>query len=178
MKEGEKWDELPDDIVYAMCALVKHNSIEGCKKEVVNVVYTPCTNLKKTADMAAGQVSFHKKKCKFHPLSIFKVAIFLFLTRFLVVKKWKNVPKEKEIVKKLYKTKKEEFPDLAKLRQAKELEIIKKNKEIARIQREADAQQQEEWQAEKNKWDEAVYDFMDEEQMTSNTEGTDFDDFM
>jgi hypothetical protein len=37
-----------------------------------------------------------------------------------VVKKWKNVPKEKDIVKKLYKTKKEEFPDLAKLKQERE----------------------------------------------------------
>ena len=55
-------DSLDPDLVHKMCVLVKHNSIEGCKKETVSVVYTPCENLKKTEDMAVGQVSFYNKK--------------------------------------------------------------------------------------------------------------------
>lgn len=64
MKDGEQWDSLPQDIVYAMCVLVKHNSIDGSKKESVDVVYTPCTNLKKSQDMDVGQVSYKDKKSK------------------------------------------------------------------------------------------------------------------
>lgn len=34
----------------------------GCKMNNVNVVYTPWTNLKKTADMDVGQIGFHRQK--------------------------------------------------------------------------------------------------------------------
>ena len=65
MHEGEDFRSLPKEVVAEACALVKHNSIEGCKREIVDVVYTPCTNLKKTEDMDAGQVSFHNRKGSF-----------------------------------------------------------------------------------------------------------------
>lgn len=42
------------------CAqLVKANSIEGCKKSSVYVIYTRWKNLMKTASMVEGQVSYH-----------------------------------------------------------------------------------------------------------------------
>ena len=54
-------------------------------------MYTPWSNLKKTADMDVGQVGFHKGK---------------------LVRRT-HVTKDKEIVKRLNKTKEERFPDLA-----------------------------------------------------------------
>lgn len=44
------------------CQLVKQNSIEGCKLNNVAIVYTMWSNLKKTGDMAVGQVGFHSHK--------------------------------------------------------------------------------------------------------------------
>lgn len=95
-----------------------------------------------------------------------------------MVKKWKNVPKDKDIIKKLYKTKKEEYPDLAKLKQEREREVIEQNKKKARLEAEAKNKQEAEWKAEKQKWNDAVYDFMDSGEMTSNQDNVDFDDFM
>lgn len=34
----------------------------GCKMNNINVVYTPWSNLKKTADMDVGQIGFHRQK--------------------------------------------------------------------------------------------------------------------
>lgn len=95
-----------------------------------------------------------------------------------MVVKVKDVPKDKPVVKKLYKTKREEYPDLAKLRAEKEKQIIKKKKAIARQQREMINNQKAEKDAEMQQWDEAKYDFYDEDEMTSNTNGVDMDDFM
>lgn len=41
-----------------LCCLL----FEGCKINNVGVVYTPWANLKKTGDMAVGQVGFHRHK--------------------------------------------------------------------------------------------------------------------
>ena len=51
-------DDLPADLIEELAQLVKANSIEGCKKSSVSVVYTPVGNLKKTESMAVGQVGF------------------------------------------------------------------------------------------------------------------------
>ena len=40
--------------------LVKANSIEGCKKNGVKIVYTMWSNLHKTKDMQVGAIGFHK----------------------------------------------------------------------------------------------------------------------
>ena len=42
--------------------MVKANSIEGCKRKAVNIVYTPASNLKKTGNMVTGQVGYHSMK--------------------------------------------------------------------------------------------------------------------
>ncbi len=54
--------EIPPELVAECSQLVKANSIEGCKKASVRVIYTPASNLKKTSAMATGQVSYHDTK--------------------------------------------------------------------------------------------------------------------
>lgn len=63
-----EWTAIPDKVLLDCCQLVKANSIEGNKKNNISIIYTPAANLKKTGDMAIGQVSFHKDKLvrRFH----------------------------------------------------------------------------------------------------------------
>lgn len=60
MQPGMTLDDLPQDLIVDCAALVKANSIQGCKKSSVYVVYTRWKNLKKTNDMVDGQVGFHR----------------------------------------------------------------------------------------------------------------------
>ena len=52
------YDELPEAVVAECAQLTKENSIEGCKKKGVTIIYTWASNLLKTDDMAVGAVSF------------------------------------------------------------------------------------------------------------------------
>ncbi|KAI0322082.1 hypothetical protein OF83DRAFT_1167871 [Amylostereum chailletii] len=56
------WDAIPEPLLIDCAQLVKANSIEGNKKDNLTIIYTPADNLKKTGDMAVGQVSFHNDK--------------------------------------------------------------------------------------------------------------------
>ncbi|KDQ16160.1 hypothetical protein BOTBODRAFT_31228 [Botryobasidium botryosum FD-172 SS1] len=56
------WENIPQALLVDCGQLVKANSIEGNKKDDITVIYTPWDNLKKTGDMATGQVSFHQDK--------------------------------------------------------------------------------------------------------------------
>jgi hypothetical protein len=49
-------DSIPADTLEDAAQLVKANSIQGSKLSTVDVVYTPASNLKKTATMDVGQV--------------------------------------------------------------------------------------------------------------------------
>jgi len=60
MTPGMTWETIPQALLTDCAQLVKANSIEGNKKDNLTVVYTPADNLKKTGDMAVGQVSFHR----------------------------------------------------------------------------------------------------------------------
>ncbi|KAF5360575.1 hypothetical protein D9756_004932 [Leucocoprinus leucothites] len=62
MPEGMSWEGIPQALLVDCAQLVKANSIEGNKKDNLTVIYTPGDNLKKTGDMAVGQVSFHSDK--------------------------------------------------------------------------------------------------------------------
>jgi len=53
-------DDIPEDALLDCSALVKANSIAGCKKSEVYVVYTRWKNLKKTPNMVEGQVGYHR----------------------------------------------------------------------------------------------------------------------
>ncbi|KAG8816224.1 Coiled-coil domain-containing protein 25 [Serendipita sp. 399] len=54
------WENIPAALLADCAQLVKANSIEGNKRNNLQIVYTPASNLKKTGDMAVGQVSFHR----------------------------------------------------------------------------------------------------------------------
>merc|ERR1719321_366886 len=82
-------NSVPEKILMEMCQLTKANSIEGCKASSVDIVYTPFLNLKKEDRMDVGQVGFKDES--------FRLLI-------------KAVEKDKDIVKRLEKTQKEEYP--------------------------------------------------------------------
>jgi len=62
MPEGMSWASIPEVLLTDCAQLVKANSIEGNKKDNITIIYTPADNLKKSGDMAVGQVSFHNDK--------------------------------------------------------------------------------------------------------------------
>ncbi|KAI0823967.1 cytoplasmic protein [Trametes gibbosa] len=62
MPDGMSWEAIPETLLTDCAQLVKANSIEGNKKDNISIIYTPGDNLKKTGDMAIGQVSFHNDK--------------------------------------------------------------------------------------------------------------------
>ncbi|KAG8980279.1 Coiled-coil domain-containing protein 25 [Tulasnella sp. JGI-2019a] len=86
----ESWEKIPQALLVDCAQLVKANSIEGNKKDNITVIYTPWNNLKKTGDMAVGQVSFHNDK---------------------TVKRIHVAQRENAIVNRLNKTKVERDPD-------------------------------------------------------------------
>lgn len=83
---GKTMADIPDEVVRDCAQLVKENSIEGCKKNSVPVIYTPWANLRKDGSMATGQVSFH------NPAD---------------VKKYIVIEKDKETLRRIEKTKEE-----------------------------------------------------------------------
>ncbi|KAH8983914.1 cytoplasmic protein [Lactarius akahatsu] len=56
------WETIPEALLVDCAQLVKANSIGGNKRNDLTIIYTPGDNLKKTGDMAVGQVSFHNDK--------------------------------------------------------------------------------------------------------------------
>ncbi|KAF6262738.1 DUF814-domain-containing protein [Scenedesmus sp. NREL 46B-D3] len=64
LPDGAGVDDIPADTLEDCAQLVKQNSIQGCKSNDVQIVYTPWGNLKKTASMDVGQVGFHDEKVR------------------------------------------------------------------------------------------------------------------
>ena len=60
LRPGMTMDDIPKDCLTDCCSLVKANSIAGCKQSSSYIVYTRWKNLKKTANMVAGQVGYHR----------------------------------------------------------------------------------------------------------------------
>ena len=144
LKPGETMDDIPEQALIDCATLVKANSIQGCKMKEVYVVYTRWKNLKKTSDMVAGQVSYHRPQN---------------------VRRMKAV-KDNAIVNALNKTKEERFPDLYKEQQDREREIIQEKKEQKRA--EDKARKLAEQEARRRK-EELSYDrIMQEDNMQSN----------
>ena len=99
----------------------------------------------------------------------------------LEVIKVREVDKGKEMVKALYKTKEEKYPDLKKLRLEKEKEIIKKQKEINKKKKMEELDEQAKLRAKKELLDNAINHFDNEDAMESNQEQAGWssdDDFM
>ena len=98
---------IPKEIMNECLQLVRDGSIEGRKQEKVSICYTPWYNLKKTASMEIGEVGFKDEKEVYHI---------------------KNVTKDKELLKRLLKTKIEKEVDLEQERKAFDLEEKNKKK--------------------------------------------------
>ena len=58
LHDGETIDSIPPKVLLDCAQLVKYNSIEGNKREKVDVVYTPCENLLKKTSFEVGQVAY------------------------------------------------------------------------------------------------------------------------
>ncbi|XP_064382283.1 coiled-coil domain-containing protein 25-like [Halichondria panicea] len=148
---GMTVEAIPPEVVSDCAQLVKANSIQGCKINNVSVVYTPFSNLKKTAGMDVGQVGFHNSR-KVHTVMVEK--------------------KLGDVVNRLNKTKREAHPDLRAEREerdrqerieqksAKEEERQRKREEEDRLMREAEVKSYKsvmtDDQMKTNKYDEEV----------------------
>lgn len=99
--KGMSIDSIPEQVLVDCAQLVKANSIQGSKMNNVSVVYTPFTNLKKTAGMEVGQVGFHSQK---------KVCT-------VMVEKKLN-----EVVNRLNRTREEKYPNLQEEREKRDRE--------------------------------------------------------
>ena len=107
MKPGMTLDDISEDLLTDCSSLVKANSIAGCKKASVYVVYTRWKNLKKTSQMVDGQVGYHR------PENVRR----------------RSVEKNTTIVRQIEKTRVERHPDLYAEQQAREKEIQRQKKE-------------------------------------------------
>jgi hypothetical protein len=54
---GQGIEDIPPDVVRDCSQLCKENSIEGCKKASVTIIYTPWSNLRKDGSMAVRRWS-------------------------------------------------------------------------------------------------------------------------
>eukprot|EP01060_Flectonema_neradi_P005446 TRINITY_DN1362_c4_g1_i1.p1 TRINITY_DN1362_c4_g1~~TRINITY_DN1362_c4_g1_i1.p1 ORF type:complete len:228 (+),score=64.37 TRINITY_DN1362_c4_g1_i1:64-684(+) len=155
LPKGKTIEDLSDDVVEECCQLTKANSIEGCKLNNVKVVYTPWENLKKTAGMDPGQVSFHNQKA---------------------VKSCTIAKKKNEVINRLEKTKVEKTVDLQAEREQRDKEQRHEEKMALVAKQQAEKLKREE---DKKKADLKAYvGFGDSTLTTSNKEPVDLDDFM
>ena len=146
LKPNQTMDDITDDCLEDCATLCKANSIQGCKMKEVTIVYTRWKNLKKTADMVPGQVTYHRPQN---------------------VREMKAV-KNNAVVNALNKTKEERFPDLYREQQDREREVIREKKEKKRA--EDNARKAAALEAKKKK-EEMSYDrIMKGDMMTSNAE--------
>ncbi|NXC06881.1 CCD25 protein, partial [Orthonyx spaldingii] len=99
--QGQTMDDIPKEVLSDCAHLVKANSIQGCKLSSVSVVYTPWSNLRKTPDMDVGQIGFHRQKD----------------VRSVTVER-----KASEALRRLERTRRERFPDLAAERESRDRE--------------------------------------------------------
>ena len=144
LNKNQRLEDLPDETIMECAQLVKKNSIEGCKKSEVYVVYTRWRNLNKTNQMEVGAIGFHDQT---------------------KVKRMKVV-KDNTIVNQISKTKTEKFPDLCELQleRAREMQLEKKqeNNELRKLEKEAKLKREEDAKLR------SYSNFIKEENMKSN----------
>ncbi|XP_077408857.1 coiled-coil domain-containing protein 25 [Vanacampus margaritifer] len=155
LPKGVTINDIPAEVLIDCAQLVKNNSIQGCKMNNISVVYTPWANLKKTGDMDVGQIGFHRQK----------------EVKTVAVEKKVN-----EIVNRLEKTKEERHPDLAAEKESRDRE--ERNEKKAQLQEQKRCEKEE--QKKKKEMDElkCFTSLMKSENMQTNEEGYDSDDFM
>jgi len=156
LNDGQTIESLPKVLVDDAAQLVKQNSIEGCKTNDVDVVYTMWANLHKTESMEVGQIGFHSQKA---------------------VKKVRVAKKDNAVVNRLNKTKVEkevDFRDMREKRDKNERESKKQQFKKMEEQKKLEEQQRKA-EAEMKSYN----NLMKEENMKSNKDGgSDSDDFM
>jgi hypothetical protein len=146
LRKDQRLEDVTDEVIMDCAQLVKANSIEGCKKSEVTVIFTRWRNLKKTSDMEVGAIGFHDRT---------KV-------------KSMKVAKDNSIVNRLNKTKEERFPNLAQLQEerAAEFRAALKEERRSQLQSEKEAKKEREKQKEMRSYS----SMMRPEKMTSNDE--------
>lgn len=154
--QGQTIDDIPSSVLDDACQLVKANSIMGNKMNNIDIVYTMWENLKKTAGMDVGQVSFHKGKD---------------------VRKVRVEKRLNDTVNRLNKTKIEARPDFQaerEQRDALEREDKKAQMRLQREQEKEDIKRHREMQELKS-----YTSLMREDNMKTNfDDGNDSDEFM
>eukprot|EP01023_Acetabularia_acetabulum_P022064 TRINITY_DN2178_c0_g1_i1.p2 TRINITY_DN2178_c0_g1~~TRINITY_DN2178_c0_g1_i1.p2 ORF type:complete len:217 (-),score=16.86 TRINITY_DN2178_c0_g1_i1:431-1081(-) len=145
LSEGMSIEDIADETLEDCVQLVKANSIQGCKMNNIDVVYTPWSNLRKTQAMDVGQVSFFDTKA---------------------VKKVRVDKKNNDIINRLNKTKNEQFPDLQTQRIEYDRQISKQKKgELIKQQQAAKQMKEERKRQEELK---SYKHIMTDDQMTSS----------
>jgi type IV secretory pathway VirB10-like protein len=153
---GETLDDVPEAVLQDCAQLVKANSIQGCKSNNVDIVYTMWSNLKKTPDMDVGQVGFHKQK---------------------EVKTVRVEKKLNEIINRLNRTREDRKPDLRAERE--ERDRREREGQKAKAREEKQREKEEEEQRKKDAELRSYNSLMKAEKMSSNQDaGYDSDDFM
>ncbi|EPE08757.1 coiled-coil domain-containing protein 25 [Ophiostoma piceae UAMH 11346] len=148
LREGDDWENIPEDLVKDLAQLTKANSIEGNKKDNITIIYTPWSNLKKDGSMAVGQVSFKDNK---------KVK------RILVPQR------ENVIVNRLNKTKVEKHPDLRQEKEDRQKELRKRDQSAQLARKKEEARIAKERQELKYRKDHAYDDLFTEDNMEDSS---------
>jgi len=160
LNKGQTIEDIPDSVVMDCAQLVKANSIQGNKTSGLQVVYTPWANLKKTGNMAVGQIGFHKQKN----------------VKTIYVEKRIN-----ETVNRLNKTKEEKFPDLMQEKEDRDREERNEAKKAYKEKLQKEKEEMEKMKEEKKL--RSYSSMFENAQMTSNYKSnqdndSDSDDFM
>jgi len=137
-------DNLPLQAMEECMQLTKANSIEGCKRAEVQIIFTPATNLLKTPDMDIGQVDFKDRS----------------LTRL------RTIQTDRAMIKALARQRTESYPNLSLLHDQREEKELSDKRAFEKQQRKTEAEN-----AVKAREDEdtRTYSaFMVRENMTSN----------
>ncbi|XP_013133548.1 PREDICTED: coiled-coil domain-containing protein 25 [Papilio polytes] len=148
-------DDIPNSVLDDACQLVKANSIMGNKMNDIDIVYTMWSNLKKTPSMDVGQVAFHRDKD---------------------VRKVKVAKRSNEIINRLQKTKREAFPDLRQERENRDKSEREDKKKLLREKKEKEKEEEKRKKEEQELRSYAT--LMRTENMTTNYDGNDSDEFM
>ncbi|VDK43273.1 unnamed protein product [Taenia asiatica] len=156
LREGETWDDIPEAVIQDCAQLCKQNSILGCKQNDVTVVYTMWENLRKAPNMDVGQVGFHNERN---------------VRRTVVAKRVGEVLRRLENTQTIV-----ESPDLRAEREARDerLRQCARTAQRARERAEREAERQRQSEAERRSYDRIFA----AENMRSNEDGYDSDDFM
>lgn len=146
LQKAQRLEDVPESVITECAYLVKANSIEGCKRSEVKVIYTRWRNLNKTNDMEIGAIGFHDNS---------KV-------------KSVRVGKNNVVVNALNRTKDIRFPNLAELQQERAREFRAEQNEIKRKEQEAEKQAKKD--RERTAALQSYSDVMVEGHMKANTE--------